>query len=822
MKLRALELEHFRKFDRPIRIAGMSDGLNLVVGPNEMGKSTLFAALEAILFERHRSQAQAIKSLQPVGHDGASPRVALQFEIGGQPYRIEKCFLRRPAAELALPDGRQLHGEAAEEMLDALLGGNSPGRRGASDALGIFSLLWVGQGRSFVLPEVAPDARATLQSALDAELGEVLSGDHGSALIQRLDEALHELIYRRGQPKGRYREVTTAQAELEQEIARLEQDRIELEQDLAALEEARVDYVRLGADQCARHAEQELAELVARCDQLKVRRAEVREAEAALAAAQHALARAQDEQGRREALRATLAAADHDAQAAAAAEAALAGDAAEAERLASEQAGKTERLQATLDAAEHQQRALQRLAQAIRQRDDARAALRAAASEVRFELEATALERVRIDGRTLGEAVGSLRIVDPVAIEIADVGRITIHPVVADRRRLQSSLKDAERRIARELEVLALRRPRPEARQLEFELAAEPRLGANAAPPGPTDRDPASWPEAASVASALAEAERQADGIVVQLRTSRGELDFALDARHQKRAAHGQAAERCTEARRRLEQLRAELSEAERSAPEADLADRIARLHDQLALATARACQLHEQAPQEPLEDLERRIAELRQIAEGRNAELRQRELTIERLRARIQALAGGGLDERLGIARRRFDELERECAKYRGEVEALELLLRVLRDAEREAKERYVGPLARRIRPYLEALFPGADLQVDEALRIGAVARHGRSELFERLSDGTREQVAILTRLAFAQLLADQGRPAVVVLDDALAFSDDQRIERMFQILARAAERFQILVLTCRERVFQDLPAQRLRLEQVQTAGAC
>ena len=121
-------------------------------------------------------------------------------------------------------------------------------------------------------------------------------------------------------------------------------------------------------------------------------------------------------------------------------------------------------------------------------------------------------------------------------------------------------------------------------------------------------------------------------------------------------------------------------------------------------------------------------MAELRQTSESHNAALRQRELTIERLRARIQALAGGGLDERLAVARR-FDELERECAKYRGEVEALELLLRVLRDAEREAKERYVGPLVRRIRPYLEALFPGADLQVDEAFRIAAIARQSRTE---------------------------------------------------------------------------------------------
>jgi uncharacterized protein YhaN len=230
--------------------------------------------------------------------------------------------------------------------------------------------------------------------------------------------------------------------------------------------------------------------------------------------------------------------------------------------------------------------------------------------------------------------------------------------------------------------------------------------------------------------------------------------------------------------------------------------------------------QLHEQAPEESLESLEQRIAELRRAREGRAAALRERELTIERLRARIQALAGGGLDERLAIARRRFDELERECAKYQGEVEALELLLRVLRDAERDAKERYVGPLVRRIRPYLEALFPGADLELDESLRITAVARSGRPEPFERLSDGTREQMAILTRLAFAELLADHGRPAVVVLDDALVFSDDRRIEQMFEILVRAAEKLQIIVLTCRERVFRDLPARRLRLEQVQAAG--
>jgi uncharacterized protein YhaN len=51
-------------------------------------------------------------------------------------------------------------------------------------------------------------------------------------------------------------------------------------------------------------------------------------------------------------------------------------------------------------------------------------------------------------------------------------------------------------------------------------------------------------------------------------------------------------------------------------------------------------------------------------------------------------------------------------------------------------------------------------------------------------------------------------------VLDDALVFSDDLRMQRMFRVLERAAERLQILVLTCRERLFEDLAGTRLHLE--------
>jgi DNA repair exonuclease SbcCD ATPase subunit len=820
MKLRALELEQFRKFDRPIRIADMDDGLNLVLGPNEMGKSTLFAALQAVLFERHRSQAQTVKSFQPAGHEGASPRVALQLEVDGGLYRIEKRFLRRPSAELTLPDGRHLHGEAAEEALEALLGGGGSGRRNGPEVQGVWSLIWVGQGQSFALPEIGSGARATLQSVLDVEVGEILGGDHGAELIARMDEALHELVYKAGRPCGRYKEADDARHALGLEIADLEARHDELERDLNELDRVRIEYERLRADQGAAGAERELAALAGRRDQLKVRQAELREAEAALATMRHDLGQLQAELARRHAAREALAAAGREGEQACAAEVGLAEAAAAAERLAAELAGKSERLQATLDAAETQQRALQRLAQAVRQRDDGRAALRAVASEVRLELEPQAWGRVRVAGRALDATSRWLRIVEPLDIEIADVGRIQVRPVVADHRRLQASIKDAERRIARELEALGLRTPNPKARQLEFELAADVPLADTATGLQPEAAEPPCWPEAAAVDTALTEAERQIEGVAAQLRPARRELDQATAARHETRAAHGQAVDRSAQAKRRLEQLRAELGEAERGMPEANLVARSAVRHAEVARAEAHLRGLQEQAPEESLEAVEQRMAGLRQKIDERAGALRERELTIERLRARIQALAGGGLDERLAVARRRFDELERECAKYRSEIEALELLLRVLRDAERAAKERYVGPLVRRIRPYLDALFPDADLEVDAAFRITTVARRAAVEPFERLSDGTREQIAVLARLAFAELLADEGRPAVVVLDDALAFSDDQRIEQMFDILVRAAAKLQIILLTCRERVFARLPARRLRLEQVEAAG--
>jgi uncharacterized protein YhaN len=117
-------------------------------------------------------------------------------------------------------------------------------------------------------------------------------------------------------------------------------------------------------------------------------------------------------------------------------------------------------------------------------------------------------------------------------------------------------------------------------------------------------------------------------------------------------------------------------------------------------------------------------------------------------------------------------------------------------------------------VQPYLDLLFPGAELELgQDTLDIRHLRRGELDEPFDCLSIGTQEQLAILTRLAFADFLREKGQPAAVILDDALAYSDCNRFDRMQLVLRKASKNLQVIVLTCRERDYigRGLPIVRL-----------
>ena len=70
-----------------------------------------------------------------------------------------------------------------------------------------------------------------------------------------------------------------------------------------------------------------------------------------------------------------------------------------------------------------------------------------------------------------------------------------------------------------------------------------------------------------------------------------------------------------------------------------------------------------------------------------------------------------------------------------------------------------------------------------------------------------------MLVRLGLASLLSDTGEPLPLILDDALVYSDDERIIASFAGLRLASQRHQVIVFTCRSKAFENLGGTRLAL---------
>ncbi len=87
-----------------------------------------------------------------------------------------------------------------------------------------------------------------------------------------------------------------------------------------------------------------------------------------------------------------------------------------------------------------------------------------------------------------------------------------------------------------------------------------------------------------------------------------------------------------------------------------------------------------------------------------------KRELEIE-----LGVLGQGGLGEELGDVQGQIERLEKEKAARDLEAAASRLLLDSLTTAQRESKERWLGPVRDRVRPYLKFLEPDSDIVLNE-----------------------------------------------------------------------------------------------------------
>lgn len=218
-----------------------------------------------------------------------------------------------------------------------------------------------------------------------------------------------------------------------------------------------------------------------------------------------------------------------------------------------------------------------------------------------------------------------------------------------------------------------------------------------------------------------------------------------------------------------------------------------------------------------PLDVLEGRIQRHEQRQDNARATITQLTGDIGASEARIRMAEGEGIDEQIAEAERVAERLQHDREGYERERAALALLQQTLSKAEQEQTERYLAPLVRTMQPAFNSVFPGAAVALNTQFEVQKLTRRQEEE-FKHLSDGTREQIAVLVRLGFAELLHNQHGTSLLVLDDALSFSDSQRLERLFDVLQDASTRFQIVVLTCHAENFAALGGRALSLTPIES----
>lgn len=256
MILRRIEIQGWRCFAGAVPIGPLGDGLNIIHGPNGVGKSTLMSAVARGLFDSHSVRGADMLALRPWGRD-LSPKVTIEFDHEGDRFRLTKQFLQSAASVLYRMEGSSFvplaENREADDRARGLLAGDAPGR-GATDARhwGLAQILWATQG-SLQIEQLAGSTRATIEDALGAQIAAP-----GSDAIEKRIGDRYGKIYT---GTGRLRSGTTAPA-IVGKTARLEaaeKERDTLRRRLEEFEEASRRIEDFGqAAESARREEHEL------------------------------------------------------------------------------------------------------------------------------------------------------------------------------------------------------------------------------------------------------------------------------------------------------------------------------------------------------------------------------------------------------------------------------------------------------------------------------------------------------------------------------------------------------------------------------------
>ena len=143
-------------------------------------------------------------------------------------------------------------------------------------------------------------------------------------------------------------------------------------------------------------------------------------------------------------------------------------------------------------------------------------------------------------------------------------------------------------------------------------------------------------------------------------------------------------------------------------------------------------------------------------------------------------------------------EHAEAEYVRIHRRARAAQVLRSVMARHRDATRLRYVDPFRNQVERLGRMVFGDSfEVEIDSELRICSRTLSGRTVPYDSLSGGAREQLGIVARLASAALVAKEDTVPVVI-DDALGFTDSDRLTRMGAVFDAVGGDGQVIVLTC------------------------
>ncbi len=295
MIIRRLTIKYFKAI-KEIDLSFDDSGVYIIVGPNEIGKTSLFDALLLLLEMKDSAKGKSVSKCKSLFYDEPI-YVCAELKVNNFEFRYEKQWLtnKKTNLEIHSPELLKLTGEQAHDKVSEIL-------REFVD-FELFKSLKYLQGSQTAVPTLksSPSLVYALEQTSTVSTGEI---SEGASLIQRVSALYHEFYGKDGRTKSILKDMKSEMEEVQEKLNAATKKKKEIDQ-------ANINYYKAKERQALLHEdlkrnEANLSELKIALKALEVEAEKIRKLESKAELNNVKLSKVVDDLGRIETLKNTI------------------------------------------------------------------------------------------------------------------------------------------------------------------------------------------------------------------------------------------------------------------------------------------------------------------------------------------------------------------------------------------------------------------------------------------------------------------------------------------------------------------------------------